>query len=150
MEIEAASIDQLKRADNGRMVLIEADVGNVVADLQAIDGDLKVRYSEAGDYFVLYKETPLPDGSVQQDLVLTSQKLDQRIVKRFQQISHESYDFVKEMEKKDAQADRDKEHEFEEKVGAIGEKLAHSLRKDLGHKKDAGYIADMRKRSGEN
>lgn len=150
MEIEAATIDQLKRADNGRMILIEADVGNVVADLQAIDEDLKVRYSEAGEYFVLYKETPLPNGATEQKLVLTAQELDQRIVKRFQKISHESYDFSKELEKQDAQADREKEHAFEERVGELGEHLGHALRKELGHKNDAGYISSMRKHSGEN
>jgi hypothetical protein len=150
MDIPAVPVDIIARGRDGHKILIEADVCNVAADLKRIDPYLRVRWSELGEYFVVYREVEKSDGSVDQDLVLTSYELDQRVVKRVEKISHSSYNYGKELEKAEDQAKRDQEHIFDEQVGDIGQKLAHAIRKDLGDKSDAQRAADIRWKHGKN
>lgn len=148
MNVEPARVDQIRSASDGRMVLIDADAGGVAADLKAHDRYLKVRLAEAGDpCWIVFREIPLPDGDVRQELVLTAQAhmtgsgvwtgLDQRVVDRIKMIDAQSrsgYDFLAELDRQNAQAERDKIRSRHEKFGETHEQLAHALRKDLGVK----------------
>jgi hypothetical protein len=128
MDIRPANLAQLHRAKDGRMVMIDDDVLNIARDLNQIDENLKLRYSEEGEYFVVYQILPTGD----QQLVLTSQDLNPQIVERIRQIGHSSYDYAKELEKQDAQAERDRLHANRERDGEVSERLAHAVRRDLG------------------
>jgi hypothetical protein len=147
MKIEAAHIDQLARARNGRMILISHDVGGVAAQLREIDPGLRVRFAEAGDppYWVVYHEQENADGSITHTLVLTAQAhqtntgvwtgLDQRVVDRVREIDahgRSGYDFAAEVEKQNRQAHENRRAEFRRKVEPITEQAAHAVRKDLG------------------
>jgi hypothetical protein len=154
--VEPAHVDQLRRARDGRMVLIDADVGGVVADLQKLDPSLRVRFAENGNppFWAVYHEHERADGSVTHDLVLTAQAhqgktgawlgLDQRIVDRVKFIDgHAGYDYVKELEKQNKVADLDKKRAFREKAGVIGEEAAFALRKDRGVKRRIAVPRDI-------
>ena len=134
-EIEAVSIDQFREGRDGRIHLINADAGGVVARMKRIDPGLSLRYSEAGDYYVVYWVGP--DG--QQELVATYQELDQRIAEDLERIEHmqhqPGYSYAEELDKKDAKAEADADHARREAVGEMGERLAHAARKDLGYDK---------------
>lgn len=131
MEIQPASLAQVRKGRDGRNILITDDVSSVARDLHEIDPKLRVRFSEGGGHYAVYFQ--YPDG--REELVLTAQKLDQRIVKRFREIADESYDFGAEVERIDRQAERDQDARFSEQVAERGERLAHALRQDLGVKR---------------
>jgi hypothetical protein len=138
MDLEPATFAQVRRARDGRVVLIEDDVLGVVADIQRIDPTLRVRYAEAGEYFVVYQ---LCDHDGDERLVTTSQTFDQRLVERIRQITHESYDLAGELAREDDRRDRERDHEFSEQVGEIGERLFHAMRKDKG-RTDTAFVKE--------
>jgi hypothetical protein len=126
MRIQAASLAQVRKGRDGRMIAIEDDVLDVAKQLTAIDKDLRLRWSESGEYFVVYQLV-----GDREKLVLTSTELNPQIVERVRQIARPGYDFGAELERMDAEAEKDKEHRFHEDVGERSELLAHTLRKDL-------------------
>lgn len=138
MEIRPASLAQVQRSKDGRMVAIDNDVQNVANDLHEIDPKLRLRFSEAGGYFVVYFCEDGIEGNGQ--LVLTAQDLDQRIVERIRRISSADYDYAAELEKADDQKARDDAWQWSEWAGETGEKLAHTLRKELGHTGSRAFI----------
>ena len=138
MEIEPvrADINQVMRGRDGRMVEIESDVNNVAADLSDLDHHFRVRWSDGGEYFVVYWR---PDGADLGDgyLVTTAQELDQRVVKLVSEIHYKvrndvRYSLSAEIEANHDKADKERDHQFTERAGEMYEKLAHALRKDLG------------------
>jgi len=131
MEIPAATLDQVKRGKDGKLVAIDNDVCGIASDLKQIDPNLKLRYSEAGEYFVVYHVNPFTE---REDLVTTAQVLDKRLVNKVRYLASDGYDFAKEIEKADAKADADQEHKRKEQTGEIAERLHHAVRKDLGIK----------------
>lgn len=112
------------------MVLIEADVGNVARDLEEIDPALKLRWSDVGEYFVVYFEPP--DRPNRQELVLTAQECDQRIVKRVREISNPDYNYLAECDRLDRQAEQRRDNEFRERIGEGAERLYYEIRKAKG------------------
>lgn len=126
MGIQAASLAQVRKGRDGRMIAIDNDVLDVAKQLYAFDDSLRLRWSEAGEHFVVYQCV----GDVEK-LVLTSRELDPQIIERVRKIAHPSYDFGAELDRIDAEAEKEKEHRFREQVGERGEVLAHALRKDL-------------------
>jgi len=128
-EIAPATVQQIREGRNGKMHVIESDAGSLVIRMKEIDPNLHLRYSEAGDYYVVY----LQDG-VHQELVATYQECDDRIVKDLERISWENrqpgYSFADELEKRDAKAEKEADHARREALGENAERLAHALRKD--------------------
>jgi hypothetical protein len=134
-------MDQILRARDGRMVLIDADAGGVAADLRAIDPKLKVRFAENGNppFWAVYEESE--DGRTTH-LVTTVQAhqtrsgtwagLDQRVVERIRQIGHSSYDYAAEVERQNREASQAAKRRFEEQTGPLAEQAAFAIRKDLG------------------
>lgn len=137
MEIEPATITQLQRARDGRLVEIEADVGGVAAQLREIDPGLRLRYAEASDIFIVYHRTSPRPGWFNEELVLTARQLDGRILERVRQIAARDYDFLAELDRIDAEADRAQEARFADQVGDAAQRLAHALRRDRGVKNRA-------------
>lgn len=127
MDIEYASLACVQRGINGELVTIEDDVLDVARRLKEIHPSLHVYWNEQGEYFVIYELC----GDGRERLVTTVKELDPRLIAHFEMLASESYDAVREMDKMDDQADRDKKAAFEERVGEIGERLHHALRKDL-------------------
>lgn len=129
MEIKPATLTQITRARDGRMVLIDDDIGNVAHDLHEIDPGLRLRYSEAGRYFVVYwQEDGEEDGNGH--LVLTAEECDQRIIQRVKEIMRESYDYVAELDKLEEQKQKDADYKLSQQVGEASERLAFALRKE--------------------
>jgi hypothetical protein len=129
VEIEPATLAQVRAGRDGRSVLIEEDVFDVARQLKAIDHSLRLRWSESGEHFVVYQ---LLESEDVEKLVLTAKELSPGIVERVRQITHPSYDYVGEIDRMDKQAEKDKDDRFKEQTGEVGERLAHAVRKDLG------------------
>lgn len=133
MEIRPASIAQITKARNGQWVEISADVGGVAQALSQIDSHLRLRASEVGDFYTVYWSEPGGD----EYLIFTAQDLDQRIVKKMEQVYWEchqpGYSLADEMDKKEAAFKANQDHERLEKQAPVYERLAHAMRKDLGY-----------------
>jgi hypothetical protein len=119
MEIPAASIAQVQRLRDGRLVEIADDVCGTVKQLQEIDKSLRVRHSDVTGLFVLYQ---LLD-SGEEHLVFTTPFLDQRVVDRFRKIAQPGYDY--------RAADKQHDDRMRDKVEDAAERLAHAIRTDL-------------------
>ena len=101
-------------------------MGSIVKQIQEIDPRLGVIWDDDGEFFaVVEQEGP------KQRIVLTAKELDARVLLRVQEIASEDYDYVGEMDRIDAEADKRKDHRFKEEVGQNAEVMAHALRKDL-------------------
>jgi hypothetical protein len=146
MDVQPARIEQVRETDDGDYVIIGADASSAVADLQALDKDLHVRFSNRtkNPYFAVYKETVTADGTTH-ELVTTVQAyqnsfgvwegLDQRLVAKMRWMDGHGtsgYNFADELEKSRKRREREQRAAFEERVGDVAEKAAHALRKDLG------------------
>jgi hypothetical protein len=131
IDIPAGTVAQVRRALGGRMVLIEDDVQNVARDLQAISDDLHLHFDAAQDLWVVMQDR---DGT--ETLVTTTRELDQRLVHRVRQVCSPSYDLAGELERVEAQADRQEAQKRSERAGEVGERLAHAFRTDLGEKRN--------------
>lgn len=143
MEIRPATITQLGKGRDGKFVQIADDVQGVANGLNAIDPHIKLRYSEAGGYFVVYwSENPAlaeeddAEGNTTY-LIFTAQDLDHRIVKKMERVYWEcnqpGYSFADVLEKKEAADKASRRHEARERNGEMYERLAHAMRKDLGY-----------------
>jgi hypothetical protein len=128
MEIRAASFAQVERGRDGRLVTVDDDVLGIAQDLKKIDDKLHLRWSEAGEYFVIYEVSE--DGN--EHLVLTSQDLNPAVLDRVRQVSHSSYNYAEELDRLDAQVDRDFAYGQRQRFGEISELLSFAVRKDLG------------------
>lgn len=145
MEIPPTKADlaQVSRGRDGRMIAIENDVQGVANGLAEIDPRLRLRFSEAGGYFVVYYK---PDGAEEGDgdLITTAQELDWRIVSLVRELywkaQQPGYSFAAELDKADAEEQRRKDHEFTERHGEMYERLAHAFRKDRGFDKLRAYV----------
>lgn len=126
MEITPASITQVFKGRGGRFITVDGDVAR---ELQKIDRELHLRYSHGGDYFVVYRVDP---GTGDEELVLTAQECDLRIVNRIREIAQPTYNFAAELDRIDAARNAQIDYEKGQEVGEIGERLAHAIRKDIG------------------
>jgi hypothetical protein len=126
-----ATAEQVHRARNGRFHHVG---GEVERALQDYEPNLRIRYSDTGGYYVVYYLDP---ATGDEDLVTTALDYDMRIVAKVMAIDSERYDLVAEMDRLDAQAERDLAHIESERVGEVGQRLHHAFRKDLG---DTGSI----------
>lgn len=147
MEVRPASIKQIERhrLNGGQFeyVEIDDDVQGIANLLHEIDPHLRLRYSEAGQYYVVYW---LYDGGEEGDgyLVLTAQELDHRIVKRIQQIASADYDYSFELERLDAEEKKRRREAINEKLGETAERAYFELRKIHGRLTDRAYVTGLR------
>jgi hypothetical protein len=135
LEPPRASLGQLQLTNKLEMVPVENDVLGVVARLKNIDPGLKMFFDFGQEIFVLYHEGLNEQGHVVEQLVGAYKELDQRVINLIERIDAQGrgrHNLVAELEKLEAEKDREQRHEQMEKVGALGERLHHALRKDLG------------------
>lgn len=131
IDIPAASVAQVKRALDGRMVLIEDDVQNVARSLQDISDDLYLHYDGIQGIWVVMQDR---DGV--ETLVTTSRELDQRLVQRCREVCSPGYDLAGEIERAQAEADAEHDRGLSERLADGSERLAHAFRKDFGVKRN--------------
>lgn len=143
MRIQPASIDQVRVASDGRLVTITADAGGVAENLRRLDPCLRLRYSEAADCWIVYRvhrageacRDDDPDRT--EELVLTAQECDHRIIDRLEYIDPQGrggYDYAKALEEGRRDRERQERAAFHERIGETAEQAAHALRRDLGER----------------
>lgn len=130
VDITPATIAQVQRLRDGRLLVVDDDVAGVARDLRAIDRGLRVYFSPEEGVFVVYHEQ---DGV--ERLVTTSTTCDQRLVRRVHEISAPGYELASEIERLEDERNRELDRQHSEWVGEIGERLAHALRTDLGERR---------------
>lgn len=150
MEIRPATLAMVQKARNGKYVAIDDDVQGVANGLHRIDNHIRLRYSEAGDYYVVYwTDNPevAEEDNVQGNttyLIFTAQDLDQRIVTRMEEVyfrcQQPGYSFSEDLEQRDAEEKKRKDAEYTEQNGELYERLAHGMRKDLGYNQGRMYV----------
>lgn len=131
IEIEPASITQFQKAQKGGFIEISDDVGSIAKQLSEVDKRLHLRMNLDTGVYVVYSV----DGDTEY-LVSTYKELDARVVKAAEKYASPQYNYLDEMDRIDAQADRDKKHDEEQFFGDMGEVLGHAVRKDLGYDKN--------------
>lgn len=141
MEIERAPLPQVTMSINGRKIPVESDVFDVVRRLQEISPRLFVNYIEQGDYFAIVEHCK---DNVER-LVTTTTKLTPDVVEHVRKIGSDSWDVGKEMDRMDDAAARSKKHQFFEKIGEIGERLHHALKKDLSYDQSRIWLPERLK-----
>lgn len=138
MDVQPAHIDQVAQDESGGFVVISAESGGVAADLRGIDASLGVRLNTRTGVFTVFC-TPNERDTY---LVLTVQGfsnsfgvwegLDQRVVERVRRIASADYDYVAEVERMNADAERGKETRREEKLGEAAQDAFKILRDGSG------------------
>lgn len=126
MEITPASLTQVFKGRGGRFITVDGEVARQLRDL---DPELHLRYSHGGDYFVVYR---VDSHTGKEEMVLTAQECDLRIVNRVRVIAQPTYDFAAELDRIDREHEASIDYEKGQQVGEIGERLAHAIRKDIG------------------
>lgn len=121
-----ATLTQVRAGRGGRMIEIEVDVLDICRRIQEIEPSLGVDYNEVGQYFRVYQTI-----GGEKHTVTTVNELTPELVERIRRLAHPSYDLAAELDRLDAEADRERQHAFKEKIGEIGEQLFHAARKDL-------------------
>lgn len=134
-EIEPATMEQIRLGRDGKMHVITEDAGGIAQRLREIDSRLHLRYSEKGQYYVVYaREEHEPEGTGY--MVATYQTLDARILRDIEQIKwlneQPGYSYADALEEKNAEAEAKREYDFSQKIKENAEQLAWAIRKDLG------------------
>lgn len=140
IDIEPASIAQVKRTDRGKLVAVDDDVQNVANDLAEIDKGLKLSYDPDQDIYIVFHKRVEGDGSVSEHLVTTARECDQRIVWRVKEISLPGYDYAAELERVEAAAKKARDDQFREEIAPLAEELRHAMRRDLGLDHDRIFV----------
>lgn len=121
------------------MIQIDDDVQGVANGLAEVDVHIRLRFSEGGGHFVVYWKD---EGD--EYVITTARELDQRIVRRVEKVVHDcrqpGYSFAGELEKVEAKAQAQQDHEASEARGPALEQLAHAMRKGTGHDKQRIFI----------
>jgi len=133
-ELEPIAIQQIHKGQTGKAIEVDQDVLGVVKQLKQIDPTLYVRWSEKGEYFVVYCRLPdEPPGTG--NVVLMVRELDQRVVSSIQKAKWEQqqdgYSLADILDKKDDDAKKQRDYEFSQQIGERAERLAHAIRKDF-------------------
>jgi hypothetical protein len=145
-EIEPASFDQIQKGRDGRTHLITADAGNIAQRLREMHPQLRLRYSEGGDYYVVYLQYEgQPEDGQHGHLVGTFQECDGRIVKSIEEtmwkFRQPGYSLGEELNEAEDKRIKQEDYEFDQQVGEMTERLAHAIRQDT-HATNRAFIKD--------
>lgn len=136
--LQAATVTRTMR---GKMLVIEDDVQGIARELAELDDSLHLHYSPEEDVFVVSQHIPGADGSVTEHFVCAMRApIDKRLVHRVRQVTSDSYDINAELDKTDAEIERQRNHDHRENVGPVAERLLHAMRKDLHLDKDRTFL----------
>ena len=149
IEIRPASFAQVSAARTGAYIEISDDVQGIANALHAIDPHIRLRYSEAGEHFVIYWASD-PSKLAEEDgdsyLIFTAQDLDHRIVKHMEEVcwrcQQPGYSFADELERTEVEAKKQEAHEWTERHGEMYERMAHAMREDLGYNQNRIFVAE--------
>lgn len=135
MEVRPANLAQITKGRKGQMVQVDDDVQGIANALAKIDHRIRLRYSELGEYWVIYYLPDHPDFEEGDgDLIFTATELDHRIVKHMEQVywkcQQPGYSFADEVEAAEEKKKKDADDEFTESMGEMYERLGHALRQD--------------------
>jgi hypothetical protein len=140
---------RLALTDRMELVPVEADVFGVAERLKRIDPGLKLSFNKKEEVFVLEWHGLNDKAELVEEFVGAYTELDGRLVNLVERLAarenRNRYELAKELDRLDAERDREHAHEQYEKVGPIAEGLAHALRKDLGIKNRA-YMSNGKKK----
>jgi hypothetical protein len=134
LEPPRATLGQLQLTNKLSMRRVDSDVLGVVERLKSIDPGLEMLYDEGQKVFVLYHKGVNEDGHVFENLVGAYTELDQRIINLIERIDAQGRgrtDLVKELEKLEAEKDRENALRRLNAVGPIAERMLHAMRRDL-------------------
>src|SRR3954449_1775937 len=132
MIIDSAALPSIQLPGCGTVVFIDDDALGVAKQLEEMQfpsghGKLKLAWNEFRESFVVIQVKD--DGS--EHIVTSAKQADGRLIDRVRRITHPSYNFAQELEAIDAQADKERDWLFSQRVGDLAERLAHSVRKDI-------------------
>jgi hypothetical protein len=133
-EVEPVALDVVQKSLTGDFVLVNHDVDNVAQDLLLIDPNLRLRYSQLGEYWVVFYRDP---DTGKEELKFTAKERDRRIVEHAKKLNSPDYNYAEEVERLDREADKAKQEKLNELYADQAERLAHSIRKDYGIQKDS-------------
>jgi hypothetical protein len=131
MIIESHSLPHIERGRRGVTIFIDDDALGVAKQLEEMKfpegyGKLCLAWNEFKETFVVIQVKD--DGS--EHIVTAAKQADGRLIDRVRRITHPSYNFAQELEVIDAQADKERDWLFSQRVGDLAERLAHAVRKD--------------------
>jgi hypothetical protein len=135
IEPPRASLGQLQLTNRLEMVRIDTDVLGVAEHLKRIDRGLVLMFDKGQGIYVLYWQGLNDRGDLVEDFVGAYTELDQRIVNLIERIDGQGrgrHDLARELDRLEAQKDREREQQQAEQMGPLAEQLRHALRKDLG------------------
>jgi hypothetical protein len=154
LEPPRASLGELQLTNRMEMIRVEADVLGVVEHLKRIDPGLELLFDKRQEVYVLYwvgwREK---DGHAElcEDMIGAYRALDQRLIRLIERVDREGRgktDLATELDRLDAQADRERDRVFSEQVGQQAERLRHALRADLGIQ-DRAFIPGRKSKRGK-
>lgn len=134
INIPTASIATIRKTLQGRTVSIEDDVQGIAKQIAEIDSSLGLQVSEQeGELvWIVVQRFAEEDGSTSEHFVTDMVgELDQRILQRVRQVTGRGYDLIAEIDKAEAEADREQDRRRLEQMGPVAEKLAYAFKKDL-------------------
>jgi hypothetical protein len=131
MIIDSAALPSVQRGRRGTVVFVDDDALGVAKELEEMKfpegyGKLRLAWNEFRESFVVIQVKD--DGS--EHIVTAAKQADGRLIDRVRRITHPSYNFAQELETIDAQADKERDWLFSQRVGDLAERLAHAVRKD--------------------
>jgi hypothetical protein len=134
-DVKPASLSQVMEGQDGRMIVLDDDVGNVVKDLQRIDPTFRVRYMERGDCFVVFQDIREGDRRTEHFVFSVDRgSFDQRVVKECERITHESYDLDGELAQGQARQEAERRQILDESIERTAEHMVWGLRRENGVK----------------
>lgn len=121
--------------DKLELVPVHEDVFHVAERLKRIDSGLHLSYNKRDKVFVLQWRGVSPQGEIKEDLVGAYTELDARLIHLVEKLAarenRNRYDLSKELDRLEAEKDREAEHMHDERIGPMAEELASALRHDL-------------------
>lgn len=140
-EVRPASLSQVLRGRDGRMIVIDDDVCNIVADLQRIDPRFRVSYVPDGHCYWVWLAIQDKDGRPARHFVssVNGDAFDRRVVAMAERITHESYDVAADMERVQREAERLAAEKRRRPIEENADRLHWAMRRDL-RVKDQAFI----------
>lgn len=143
VEPPRATLGELQLTNRLQMVRIERDVLGVAERLKHIDTGLVLMFDKNVKWedgrgqgiYVLYWEGANEHGHRVEQFVGAYRELDQRIVNLIERIDAQGrgrHDLATELDRLEAQKERERDRERVEQIGPLAEQLRFALRRDLG------------------
>lgn len=138
MEIQPASIDDVKVGRDGRRYLVSAEAGTIAARLKEVDPRVYVEFHEppAGSKANPYYSVCLHRDNAHDDLIfrVREQDFDQRVVEHLRMLNFNLRHGISEADRWEAEEDarrREANYQFEQQMAANAGRLMHSIQRTI-------------------